>query len=303
LRQIEANLGDLKVLALVVDYQSAETSEAVIRDLEQIAIKHPELSIAWIQQGREHAFVGHDRAHSTHVIAGPENRGYAGAINHALKQLPRPDILWVLNADVRVETHAYTAMIEMFETHPRAGAVGPRIMNGHPTARKLWGARGVVDPILGRTAMVDWPATQAHRPLPFWSYVPGACLMIRMAAYEDAGGLPEVYFLYYEETELCIRLQQKGWELYCASTAEVQHDVASRAHRIPAPHYAYYFVRNNLLFWRRCFGFSNRSQWPRLFVFVFLKEMVLPLRRAPSWAIAKDRLRWAIKGLRESTKL
>lgn len=294
-------LRPLTCAALVVDYRSLETSEPLVRQLDKVAqAASDSLRVIWIQQGQSGAQVPSGLSTAVQTLAWEENLGYAGAIQKAIGLLPtRPDLYWLINADVRVAAETFSGLREMFVRHPRAGAVGPRMLTG----QKLWGARGVVDVILGRTAMVDWPKSKRSQPLPFWSYVPGACIMVRADAYHQVGGLPEIYFLYYEETELCVRLQQQGWELYCASDLEIQHAVVSREHRIPAPHYAYYFVRNNLLFWRRCFGISKRSQWLRLFVFVFLKEIVLPLRRSPSWAVFKDRMGWALRGLRESTKL
>jgi GT2 family glycosyltransferase len=54
-------------------------------------------------------------------------------------------------------------------------------------------------------------------------WLTGAALAIRREAFNSAGGFDESYFMYFEEVDLCCRLQEKGWKIHFTPTAEITH--------------------------------------------------------------------------------
>jgi GT2 family glycosyltransferase len=220
-----------------------------------------------------------------------KNEGYAAGLTAAIEANPGYDAFWFLNSDLELEKDALPKLVAVLNQNPRVAAVGPRVFKGR--SARVWGTRGVVNPLLGTTAMTDWPRSGA---LPRWSYIPGCSLLIRREAYEEVGGLPLEYRMYYEETDLCIRLQRAGWDLWVETDASVYHSVKSMEKGIPARHYAYYFPRNNLYFWNKNFRIPWPLQLPRMGA-VVVKELVVPLRRVRSAAELGDRLKCIGAGL------
>jgi GT2 family glycosyltransferase len=55
----------------------------------------------------------------------------------------------------------------------------------------------------------------------FWAS--GACLFIRAKLYHKTGGLEERFFAHMEEIDLCWRLKNKGYKIYCCAESEVYH--------------------------------------------------------------------------------
>jgi len=292
-----------RVLAIIVDYQSA-------RDAAHLSIQLAKSSLM-LPQGELHLQIVHvDNANqpptsltAEQLKAGiqklvtPKNLGYAGALNFAIQACKKSqnqnyDAYWLLNSDLEVEPDCLFKLTSLLKNHPKAGAVGP-VVRMFSQREKVWGARGVVSPWMGTTAMTDWNKQTA---LPKWSYIPGCSLLVRSDAYEEVGKLPEKYKLYYEETEFCIQLQKIGWELWVAPSATVYHKVDSMKGRIPARHFSYYFTRNNLIFWKTCFNIPIWIQLPRTF-FVVFKEVLLPLRRSKSRFELMDRLKCAWGGM------
>ncbi len=51
----------------------------------------------------------------------------------------------------------------------------------------------------------------------------GACLMIRKAVFERLGGLDERFFMYFEDVDVCRRVQQLGYRVRHVAEAEVVH--------------------------------------------------------------------------------
>jgi GT2 family glycosyltransferase len=54
-------------------------------------------------------------------------------------------------------------------------------------------------------------------------WLSGASLMIRREVFADTGLMDEDYFLYFEETDLCLRARRKGWELWYVPASRVMH--------------------------------------------------------------------------------
>ena len=78
----------------------------------------------------------------------------------------------------------------------------------------------------------------------FWAT--GAALLIRTAAYRDAGGLDGRFFAHMEEIDLCWRLRARGHRIVCVPASTVYH-VGGATLSVGNPRKSYLNFRNNLL--------------------------------------------------------
>ena len=60
------------------------------------------------------------------------------------------------------------------------------------------------------------------------------------------GVLDERFFMYWEETEWCLRAKKAGWNIFCVPRAKVWHKGVQRDYN-PNPSVTYYTTRNRLL--------------------------------------------------------
>ena len=51
------------------------------------------------------------------------------------------------------------------------------------------------------------------------AWLDGAAYLLRGAAWEEIGGLPEEYFVYMEDVDLGGRVRSRGWEVQCVPSA------------------------------------------------------------------------------------
>src|SRR5205807_4308376 len=74
-------------------------------------------------------------------------------------------------------------------------------------------------PVLRERLHRTWSHTAARRV----PWVVGASLAIRRRAFEQVGGFDEAYFMYWEEVDLCRRLEREGFETHFAPVTTVVH--------------------------------------------------------------------------------
>jgi N-acetylglucosaminyl-diphospho-decaprenol L-rhamnosyltransferase len=171
------------------------------------------------------------------IVASPTNRGFAAGNNTAIRPLlagtTRPDYFFLLNPDAYVCPGATATMIDFMDRRPEVGIVGSQLRL--PTGDE-WpfsfrfpnvlgefeqGARSAtVSRLLQRKKLVVTAPSVATEV----DWVAGAAMMIRANVFESAGLMDESYFLYFEETDLCLRARNAGWTVcYLPEAAVVHH--------------------------------------------------------------------------------
>ncbi|WFE25230.1 glycosyltransferase family 2 protein [Solwaraspora sp. WMMD791] len=214
---------------IVVDNTEPEHSDAVLADLLDPAVE---------------------------VITVGDNVGFAAGCNIGIQAALRTgvDFVWLVNPDAVVGQETLGRLLATAADEPDAGIVGCRILDGGHPARILFNG-GV---ITGAGSTFHANAGEFDPAVPDGTvrdvdYVTGACFLIRRDTLHQIGLLSEDYFLYYEETDYCLRAQRAGWRTVLAPRARTWHYKRS-AGKPPPPHYVYYMCRNRVHFSRRFFA-------------------------------------------------
>jgi GT2 family glycosyltransferase len=165
-----------------------------------------------------------ERFPDVRVIAQPFRGGFGANHNAIIRATDSRHVL-VLNEDTVVEPGTIDRLVDELDAHPRAGAVAPRIV--FPDGRRQPSAWRFPDPLgcavaaftLGQ-ASVDQSAAESPRTV---DWATGCALLLRRAALDQVGTFDEGFFMYVEETDLCRRLGDRGWEIRLLPDVRVQH--------------------------------------------------------------------------------
>lgn len=168
------------------------------------------------------------------VIANPDNRGYAKAVNQALQQVQSEYIL-LLNPDIEVIPGAIETMLNFLDSQEDVGIVAGKLLNPDgslqyscrtfytlPTIlwrRTVLGKLFPNSRILIRHLMSDWD----HNSVRDVDWVLGACMLIRRSALQAVGGMDERFFLYFEDVDWCYRMHKGGWRVCYLPDARMVH--------------------------------------------------------------------------------
>lgn len=202
------------------------------------------------------------------VIALPRNGGFAYGNNRAIERVrtldPSFDAIVFLNPDATVRPGALAALVGHLESHADAGIVGASIEDEHgvpqctahafPSPLRELGAAAQLGALsmLIASRSVATPPGDAPRTC---DWVSGACFVVRRQLFDAIGPLDEGYFLYFEETDFCLRAKQGGWSCWFVPGARVMHhEGASTGIRTPGRRRPAYWYASRRRFFVKAYG-------------------------------------------------
>jgi len=181
--------------------------------------------------------------------------GFARANNLAVKYARKNihDSIFLLNNDTLVLDDAIDKLYGLLNTD-NIGLVGPCIPYAS-NPEKIWACGGIIERLKVKIYGIEAPP----QSMPFdVDYLPGAAILCRMKIWDLTGGLPEKYFLAYEEADFAIQVKKLGYRVVVNPDARVLHKVGMSSNIQPM--YAYNSMRNRLRFvWGRISGFILAS--------------------------------------------
>lgn len=197
------------------------------------------------------------------LLESKENLGFAGGnnlgISYALDH--KADYIMLLNNDVVIKNAFWQPLVEFLEENDKVGVVGPKIYfapgyefhrerySPKERGRVIWYAGGEIDwdNVLAYHRGVDEVDRGQYDRPEETEFVSGCCLLARREVWEKVGLLDEKYFLYYEDSDFCLRAKKKGWQVFYFPGAKIWHLNAGSS-SCGSPLQDYFITRNRLLF-------------------------------------------------------
>ncbi|MGJ8583657.1 MAG: glycosyltransferase [Marinosulfonomonas sp.] len=179
------------------------------------------------------------------LIDSDENLGFAKANNLIAKAVTTKWTL-LLNPDTEVYDGAIDRIVAFAETHPENGIYGGRTVfpDGSLNIASCWNritpwsafcsavglsAAFPKSPAFNTEAIAGWNRDTVREV----DIVVGCFFLIRSTLWHELGGFNEKYFMYGEESDLCLRAIKRGAKPIIVPDAEIMHLVgASSARRV-----------------------------------------------------------------------
>lgn len=237
-----------RIQLIVVDNGSSDGSQEAIR---RFLMKHRKsyLKVRFLKLG--------------------ENIGVPSAMNAGLAHVHRKSsFVWKLDNDVTFPENYLRVLVGRYEREDqnKLGGIGGRIKDRDGVEKS---AGAVLKSFPRRwLSMLDYRTASDLQDQRVAMIVGGSCLF-PVSVFEKHGMFDERFFLYYDETEFCLRLIKAGRRLVVDPDAVAVHGIVSeRENR--STRWIYYMARNHLLLGRCYFeGFER-------LVFYFLQTCLLP---------------------------
>lgn len=181
-----------------------------------------------------------------------ENLGYGRASDIGSAFATGRNLL-ILNPDVILLPGALAALLDFAQRHHRAGIVAPRLLNPDLTVQTsafrfptlLMAAIDLFPlPTFVPGRIRQWLITShangryiieqvTNKPICI-DHSLGACMLIKIQAYDECGGFDPQIFMYSEEIDLAMRYKRHGWQCWQVPSARAIHMGGASTKQMPA---------------------------------------------------------------------
>jgi len=232
------------VLVVVVNYRTPGLVVDCLRSLAPEVLAHPGASVVVVDNASgddsvaviSSAIASSGFASWATLLPSPVNGGFAAgnnlAIRAALASPKPPDCFWMLNPDTVARPGALRALTDFMAANPKVGILGGGIdeADGSPWS-VMFRFPGILSEIerglaFGPTSRLlsRWNVLRPAGTVPARvDWVSGATFMVRRTTIETIGVMDDRYFLYFEETDFCMRAHRAGIEIWYQPQSRVLH--------------------------------------------------------------------------------
>ena len=202
------------------------------------------------------------------LIRNAENVGFARGNNIAIRKA-KGRYLALINSDVVVLDDCLPRLLQFMEENPRAGLVGPRILNPDRTLQArcrhfptVWNNLCQIVglsrlfpkcPFVSESFMRYW----AHDDIRKVDVITGCFWFARREAVDAVGLLDEGFFFYGEDVDWCKRFHDAGWDVVFYPHAEAIHFGGASSRNAPVRFYLE-LQKADLRYWRKHHGRLGR---------------------------------------------
>lgn len=195
------------------------------------------------------------------LVKNKVNQGFGQAINLGIES-NQHEFVFLLNPDTEVEKGTPELLKKYLLKHQQVGVVGPKLLNGDGSVQ---GEIALFPTLLSQVLILlrlhrfglsnlvypklDYSKTQEVE------HLMGAALLIRRSVFEEVGGFDEKFFLWFEETDLLKRIQEKGYKIMYYPEATVTHLVGQSTKQLN-------FLKKQTI-WNKSllYYFKKRKDW------------------------------------------
>lgn len=225
------------------------------------------------------------------IIKNNINNGFAGANNQGAR-LATGSYIFFLNNDTLLTENIFPTLLKSLNVSQIA-AVQPMIVFPN----------GTIDSVGSYMTPTGFLYHRAHRIKPNKRFLnndvvysmKGAAMIWKKAVLDEIGFLDESYFAYFEETELCHRAMNAGYQVAVVPSVKITHLGGFTSNTMDTEFIQYYNTKNRLTTYAR--HFSIYHLMTILSIHLVLTELLmLKLLCTGSWKIALSVQRGIIQG-------
>jgi GT2 family glycosyltransferase len=171
------------------------------------------------------------------IVISSKNIGYGAGMNKGV-QHARSKKLILVNPDTIFHKNAINFLITKMDDE-KIGVVGPQMVDENGSILPTISGKATLLSILFTNSFLNKMFPRHRIARSFWmqnvnrnkeqsvSVISGACMAMRKKVFEDVGGFDERFFMYFEETDLCLRVKKMQLSVKYFPSASIYHTVGA----------------------------------------------------------------------------
>jgi GT2 family glycosyltransferase len=156
------------------------------------------------------------------------------------------DYVLLLNNDTEVDQY----MLERLVNNASSKVITVPKIYYYNNKKMLWFAGGEIDWHRGFTIHYGDKEMDngKYNEKTFINYAPTCCMLVHKSIFNSIGLMDESYFMYYDDTDFCARVNNGGYQIKFIPSSIMWHKVSSSSGGEDSPTILYYATRNRIYF-------------------------------------------------------
>ncbi|MDP5171529.1 MAG: glycosyltransferase family 2 protein [Bacteroidia bacterium] len=282
-----------------VNFNQPELTRIMLDSLDRMS--YPNWELLLVDNGSTKGDIRPLKTDFPHIklFINPDNLGFAGGNNLAFPHCKGKYVL-MLNNDTEVDPAFLDPLVQYMEEHPEVGVVSPKLFFFDEPEVLQFAGTTRMHPITLRGSKIGNGQKDEGQfdQIRETGFANGACMLIRKELLDTLGYMYEPFFLYYEEHDLCSRIERAGYKIMFYPFSRIWHKVSASTGAL-SPLKTHFLHRNRFVYLRR-----NRSGVEKLLAAMYYWFVVTP-KELLKYRSAKDHrnaiwrsIRWNLTHLR-----
>jgi GT2 family glycosyltransferase len=211
------------------------------------------------------------------LIENPQRVGFSANHNQVIGEVVSHDsarYVLVLNEDTELQPRSLEELVSFADRKDRLGAAGPRLIEENGLEQVSYCRFPAVLDQFWWTLKPGQPPRRAETA----GWLNGSCLLVRTEALRQVGPLDARFFIFFEDTDLGLRLHRAGWgSAVCEASRVVHHGHQTVSQSGVGTHMERQMLRSRYLYFRKHHGRHTAA------LVVALVRMALGVRAAKAF--------------------
>lgn len=238
-----------KIGIVIVNYNGKNYQNEALRSITESSYQNFEIVVVDSGSNDDSIVSAKEEFPQVHYLIQDENVGVAKGnnigIEYSINQLDAEYVL-LINNDIVIEKNTIEILVNNADN---ATVTVPKIYYYDPS-NVLWFGGGKLSwrKAEGIHIGIDKKDCELYNKMEYIDYSPTCCMLLHRDIIQHVGKIDELMFMYFDDTDLCVRLIENGYRIAYVPSALLWHKVSSSSGGGYSKVFVYYNYRNKLYF-------------------------------------------------------
>lgn len=209
---------------IIVTWNTAKITQKCVQTINKF-LDNPEIII--VDNGsKDNTVELLSKEKNVKIIKNNTNLGFSKANNIGLRYASNELILF-MNSDIELINNSVNDLIKYFQDKNNIGIIGPKFLNPDLTPQasvfpRQTAINAFKEFYLNKKNSYLKYIPNTEKPTKVWA-ISGGCILTRKSFFESIGGWNEKYFFYFEDMDLCRKINKIGKDVIFFPKCQIIH--------------------------------------------------------------------------------
>jgi len=214
----------MELSIIIITWNTAKITQKCVQTINKF-LDNPEIII--VDNGsKDNTTKLLSREKNVKIIKNNSNLGFSKANNIGLKYISNEYVLF-MNSDIELIDDSINDLINYFKDKNNIGIIGPKFLNPDLTVQasvfpKQSALNAFKEFFLNKKNSYSKYTPKTDNPIKVWA-VSGGCILTRKSFFKSIGGWNEKYFFYFEDLDLCRKINKIGKDVIYFPRCQIIH--------------------------------------------------------------------------------